>query len=195
MAFQPNQQFPSGNQQQQGGNKKKTNFNIRTIWGIEARMDISIWVADTGPKVVISVKQYVGKDVDKGTNVVEQKMPNELPNIYLNPRFVRALWQFIEKADPSNINGSLEWKKGESVEKSMTFGNDNGKATLTLEASGKGRRKITFDTVSFGGSPFHSDWEEFKAAIEICLNKITTLKMDSYEELNPGGNSGESFEE
>lgn len=197
MAFQQNNQFPSGNNQMGGAQKKKTNFSIRTIWGNDGRMDISIWTADTGPKVVLSVKQYVGKDLDKGTNIVEQKMPNELPNIYLNPRFVRGLWQFIEKADPSTISGALEWKRNDgSVDKSIIFGNENGKATITLTSANKGTRKMTFDTVSFGGNQFHSDWEEFKAAIGICLEKITTLKIDSYDELNPGNAStGDGIEE
>ena len=83
MGFQPNNNFNNMNNNQ-GGEKKKTNFRIGKIWGADGQLDVSVWVADTGARTILSIKSAVGKDPSTGNNVYEQKMPNELPRFFMN---------------------------------------------------------------------------------------------------------------
>ena len=96
MGFQTNNNFNNTNNQ--NGDKKKTNFRIGKIWGSDGQIDVSVWVADTGARTILSIKSAVGKDPSTGNNVYEQKMPNELPRFFMNLDLSRV---FIEDS-PSN---------------------------------------------------------------------------------------------
>ena len=58
MGFQPNNNFNNMNNNQ-GGEKKKTNFRIGKIWGADGQLDVSVWVADTGARTILSIKSAV----------------------------------------------------------------------------------------------------------------------------------------
>jgi hypothetical protein len=169
--------------------RPKTNFRIDNIWGADARMNLTIWKADTGARLVISIAQFVGKDPEKGTNIVEQKMPNELPSVYLNSTVLRAMYQFIEKQNPSSMMGKLEMGN-----RAIEFLSESGKAVIKITAQDKPERKITFDTVTIGNETIHAGWEQFKSTVKVCLDKIATMKIDSFEELAPAGGKQEDSE-
>ena len=176
MAFTPNN-FNAN--QNNGGEKKKTNFRIGKIWGSDAQMDISVWLSDTGVKTTISIKQAVGKDPSTGANVFEQKQPNELPRFYMNSDYLRALLMDVDRYDdPGNTKIIID--RGQNGGKFSIIGQGNS-IKITIESPKNGSRTITLDSISVGERNVHASYVNFIEYLKIALKKSLTQKLDPEE--------------
>lgn len=177
MPFQTASGFNNQNNPQ-NGDKKKTNFPIGRLFGTDAKMNISIWNSDSAVYTIIAIAQSVGKDPSTGANVYEQKAPNELPRVFLNPEMLEA---FVSSAKNLDINGNttavLTLKNGSK----LTVATNGGKVTITTETQKQGSRTITFDPVTFNSVNVNGNWNLFIKYLTIANNKATMAKLDPSE--------------
>ncbi|MBQ1759923.1 MAG: hypothetical protein IIZ94_09605, partial [Prevotella sp.] len=115
------------NQNQSNGDKKRTNFPVGRLFGSDAKLNVTIWNSDSAVYTIIAIAQSVGKDPTTGANVYEQKAPNELPRVFLNPENLETLLLGMNDID---INGTtthvLPLKNGSK----LTIAVNNGKVAL-----------------------------------------------------------------
>ena len=177
MPFQTASGFNNQNNSQ-SGDKKKTNFPIGRLFGTDAKMNISIWNSDSAVYTIIAIAQSVGKDPSTGANVYEQKAPNELPRVFLNPEMLEA---FVSGTKNLDINGNtttvLSLKNGSK----LTVGCNSGKVTITTETQKQGSRTITFEPVTFNSVNINGNWNLFVKYLTIANNKATMAKLDPNE--------------
>lgn len=173
MAFQQaNSNF--GNAQNQG-EKKRTNFPLgRAIYGSDAQLKLSIWNSDSAVYTIFSIAQAVGKDPSTGANVYEQKAPNELPRVFLNPEYLNALILAIEM----KIDINLEPKRGTSLKIS---GVGTNQITMTLNTEKLGSRTITFNAIPVGSANIQSSFDIMTKMLRIALKKALFQKLDHEE--------------
>ncbi len=181
----PFQNSPNGfnnqNNSNSQGEKKRTNFPVGKLYAKDAIMAITVWKSDSTVYTILSAKQAVGKDPSTNTNVYEQKMPNELPRVFLNPEDLRA---FIEAADISPItkggSGSftIAPRSGKS---SVSVNGNNGQIIITFK-SDKGTRTATFDAVTVGDINIpNPSWKNLLDLLKVALNKALYAKLDADE--------------
>ena len=91
------------NQNQSSGDKKRTNFPVGRLFGSDGKLNVTIWNSDSAVYTIIAIAQSVGKDPTTGANVYEQKAPNELPRVFLNPENLETLLLGMNDID---INGT-----------------------------------------------------------------------------------------
>ena len=167
MAFTPNNNFNAN--QNNGGEKKKTNFRLGKIWGSDGQMDVSVWVADTGVRAILTIKQAVGKDPSTGASVLEQKQPSELPRYFLNADYIRAILAANERlTDPGSVNIVID--KGQ-----------NGGKLSIIGSPKNGSRTMTLDSVSVGSDNIHAGYLNLIEYLKIALKKAMTQKLDPEE--------------
>lgn len=177
MAFTPNNNFNAN--QNNGGEKKKTNFRLGKIWGSDGQMDVSVWVADTGVRAILTIKQAVGKDPSTGASVLEQKQPSELPRYFLNADYIRAILAANERlTDPGSVNIVID--KGQNGGKLSIIGSGNS-IKITIESSKNGSRTMTLDSVSVGSDNIHAGYLNLIEYLKIALKKAMTQKLDPEE--------------
>lgn len=166
------------NQNQSSGDKKRTNFPVGRLFGSDAKMNVTIWNSDSAVYTIIAIAQSVGKDPTTGANVYEQKAPNELPRVFLNPENLETLLLGMNDID---INGTtthvLPLKNGSK----LTIAVNNGKVTLTTETQKQGSRSITFEPITFASSNINANWNLFKKYLTIASNKALVAKLDPNE--------------
>lgn len=180
MAFSMGNNFNGGNggYQNNGGEKKKENFQIGRIWGSDGQLLISVWVSPSGVKTIISGRQAVGKDPSTGANVMEQKMPNELPRIFLNADQLYAIMDAINTAtDITHLNVVLD--RGASGKLSII--GDGSATKITIESSKTTPRTITLENVSIGGKSLPVSIKVFVDYLKIAYKKTITQKLDADE--------------
>jgi outer membrane protein assembly factor BamB len=166
------------NQNQSSGDKKRTNFPVGRLFGSDGKLNVTIWNSDSAVYTIIAIAQSVGKDPTTGANVYEQKAPNELPRVFLNPENLETLLLGMSDID---INGTtthvLPLKNGSK----LTIAVNNGKVTLTTETQKQGSRSITFEPITFASSNINGNWNLFKKYLTIASNKALVAKLDPNE--------------
>lgn len=176
MSFNNNNNFNnSGNQ---GGEKKKTNFRIGKIWGSDGQLDVSMWLSDTGARTILSIKSAVGKDPSTGANVLEQKMPNELPRFFLAANMMKAVIDAVS-ATPDLGKISLTVDKGNNNK--LTVMGQGNQIKITIDSQKQGSRTITLDGVMVSGNCVHADFLVLVDYLKICYKKAITAKLDPDE--------------
>ena len=176
MAFNNNNNFNnSGNQ---GGEKKKTNFRIGKIWGSDGQLDVSIWLSDTGARAILSIKSAVGKDPSTGANVLEQKMPNELPRFFLAANMMNAVIN-ATAATPDLGKIALTIDKGNNNK--LTVMGQGNQIKITIDSQKQGSRTLTLDGIIVNGNCVHSDFNVLIDYLKICYKKALTAKLDPDE--------------
>ena len=176
MAFQMNNNFNNSNNQT--GDKKKTNFRIGKIWCSDGQLDVSIWVADTGAKTILSIKSAVGKDPSTGNNVYEQKMPNELPRFFMNADLSRA---FIEAVENTQDLGAINIVLDKGGNNKLTVVGQVNSIKMTLDSAKQGSRTITFDATPVGSKNIHASFKNLVEYIKFGYKKALTNKLDPDE--------------
>lgn len=176
MPFQNSNGFNNQNNNA-SGEKKKTNFPVGRLWGSDAIMNISIWNSDSAVYTIFSIKQAVGKDPSTGANVFEQKMPNELPRVFMNSDYLRALLTALKKADANNVNIAISPKHGTK----MSIVGNNGQVKITVETEKQGSRTITFDPISCGSSNVNAAWFNMMELLDVAMKKALYAKLDPEE--------------
>ena len=188
MGFTTNNNFNNTNQ---NGEKKKTNFRLGKIWGSDGQLDISLWVADTGVRAILSIKSAVGKDPSTGANVLEQKMPNELPRYFMNMDLLRA---FIEVADKTTDPGTLNIVLDKGAAGKLTIVGQGNSIKMTIDSQKQGSRTITFDSVAVGSTNVHASFKNLIEYLKIAYRKALTNKLDPDEfsmAVNGDNNNGD----
>lgn len=176
MGFQTNNNFNNTNNQ--NGDKKKTNFRIGKIRGSDGQLDVSVWVADTGARTILSIKSAVGKDPSTGNNVYEQKIPNELPRFFMNADLSRA---FIEAVESTPDLGSLNMTIDKGGNNRLSIVGQGNSIKLTIDSPKQGSRTITFDSTSVGSKNIHASFKNLIEYIKIGYKKAITAKLDPDE--------------
>lgn len=176
MAFNNNNNFNnSGNQ---GGEKKKTNFRIGKIWGSDGQLDVSIWLSDTGARAILSIKSAVGKDPSTGANVLEQKMPNELPRFFLAANMMNAV---INAAAATPDLGKIALTIDKGNNNKLTVMGQGNQIKITIDSQKQGSRTLTLDGIIVNGNCVHSDFNVLIDYLKICYKKALTAKLDPDE--------------
>ena len=187
MPFNTNNNF-NNNSNNNGGDKKKTNFRLGKVWGSDGQLDVSIWVADTGVRAILSIKAAVGKDPSTGANVLEQKMPNELPRFFMNIDLLRAFIDVVEATpDLGSVNIVLD--KGNAGK--LTIIGQGSSIKLTIDSAKQGSRTITFDSIGVGNKNIHAAFRNLCEYMKIAYRKALTNKLDP-EEFGMAVNGGDN---
>jgi hypothetical protein len=173
MAFMNNNNFSNSNNN--GGEKKKTNFKVGKLYGEDGIMDISVWKSDTGCFTILSVKSAVGKDPSTGAPVYEQKMPNELPRVFLNQKLLYVLLKALEANDPATANFTIEGRS------KVTVAGSGSTVKMTLVDPKNGERSITFKSTQAGSSTVFAEYAILQRYLEICFKKALINKLDPDE--------------
>ncbi len=176
MPFNTNNNFNNSNQN--GGEKKKTNFRLGKIWGSDGQLDVSIWAADTGVRAILSIKSAVGKDPSTGANVFEQKMPNELPRFFMNIDLMRA---FIDVANNTTDLGSVNMVFDKGAAGKLTITGQGSSIKMTIDSQKQGSRSITLESVAVGNTNIHAAFRNLVEYMKIAYKKAITNKLDPEE--------------
>lgn len=174
MAFMNNNNFSNSNNNN-GGEKKKTNFKIGKLYGEDGIMDISVWKSDTGCFTILSVKSAVGKDPSTGAPVYEQKMPNELPRVFLNTKNLFVLLEALKGNDPATANFTIDGRS------KLTVTGNGSTVKLTIVDQKNGERVITFKSTQVGSSTIFAEYVILQKYLEICFKKAIVNKLDHDE--------------
>lgn len=166
------------NQNQSSGDKKRTNFPVGRLFGSDGKLNVTIWNSDSAVYTIIAIAQSVGKDPTTGANVYEQKAPNELPRVFLNPENLETLLLGMNDID---INGTSTYVLPLKNGSKLTIAVNNGKVTLTTETQKQGSRSITFEPITFASSNINGNWNLFKKYLTIASNKALVAKLDPNE--------------
>jgi len=181
MSFTNNNNFNNSNNFNNGqnGDKKKTNFNIgEKVWGKEGVLTVSIWVAPTGVKTILSAKSIVGKDPSTGASVLEQNKPGTTPRYFLDINYLNALLVAMDTCgDPGTIN--VSWTKENGGKFSM-IGQGN-EVRITLDDPKNGTRTITLESITGNNKNIHSRFNNLKKYLEIAYKKALYNKLDPEE--------------
>ena len=167
----------NGNNMNNGGEKKKTNFRVGRIYGGDGIMDVSIWKSDSATYAILQIKQAIGKDPSTGRDSYEQKAPNELPRMFLNSEGVRALYDFCKDTDPTTMHATLDPGRGTKI----TLDGSPANVKITIEDQKKGTRSITLNATPIGGRNIHATWNNFLSMLQQCVNKSVFAKLDPEE--------------
>lgn len=177
MAFNNNNNFNnSGNNQ--NGEKKKTNFRIGKIWGADGVLEVSVWCADTGVRSILSIKSAVGKDPSTGANVLEQKMPNELPRFFMDAGLMNA---FINGIAATSDLGSVNIVIDKGGNNKLTIVGQSNQIKVTIDHPKCGSRTVTLDSVVINGKPIHANFNILVEYIKIAYKKALVNKLDPEE--------------
>jgi hypothetical protein len=187
MPFNTNNNF-NNNSNNNGGDKKKTNFRLGKVWGSDGQLDVSIWVADTGVRAILSIKAAVGKDPSTGANVLEQKMPNELPRFFMNIDLLRA---FIDVVDATPDLGSINIVLDKGNAGKLTIAGQGSSIKITIDSAKQGSRTITFDSIGVGNKNIHAAFRNLCEYMKIAYRKALTNKLDP-EEFGMAVNGGDN---
>jgi len=176
MPFQNSNGFNNQNASQ--GEKKKTNFPVGRLFGTDAVMNLSVWNSDSAVYTIFSIKQSVGKDPTTGGNVYEQKMPNELPRVFMNPEILTAFTTGCESLDiTQSVTIQIPQKNGSKI----TIATNDSQVKITLETQKQGTRTVTFEPIPFGSTKINSQWKNMLYLLNIAMKKALLAKLDTAE--------------
>jgi hypothetical protein len=154
---------------------------------------MSVWKADFGIAISMTIYAYAGKDPTTGRVMYEQRKPMDLPGVNLWAFQANALRLAIkdQKADePANINVKIQVKSDTTLE--ITSENGNIKVTIT---DPKGTRSCTMESMSVGSKTVNPNWNIFQQMITIGTHKAVFGKLDPDEFGNELGGSDNNDEE
>ena len=191
MPFNVNNNF-NNNQQGVANNtdKKKTNFRIGKIWAQDGQLEVGVWVASMGVLTVLTIRSVIGKDPSTGSNVLEQKMPGDIPKFYMNVELVQAFLAYIDqcpKDDIARIN--VVFDKGTSGK--LTIVGDGNSIKMTIDSNKQqGSRTMTFESMCVGNKNIHSAFLVFCEYMKIAYKKALYNKLDPDEFAMAVGSAG-----
>jgi hypothetical protein len=160
-----------------GETKKKSNFKVGTIYGEDGKLNISTWNSDKGSTfAVVSIVAMVGKDPATGAPVYQQKMSGELPSAFFNIAALEAAIGILKKADPSNINFTLDCGRSK-----ISVVGSGSKVTITVNSQKNGEAKITFGSVNVGNVVVFPEYNLLWKYLEVCFKKAFFKKLDPDE--------------
>lgn len=177
MNFQQNNNFNGGfggNNQNNGGDKPRTNFPINSVYGSDGKIDISIWISTSSVYTRIGIKQVIGKNPTTGATTYASGLNSQLPSCMLSPSNACAFLEATENVDASTLNFTLECKKGISI--AVQGSPTQIKITVNNEKTGPG--VVTLNAITVGDKNIHADWKNFLKYIRIGYNKAITNKLD-----------------
>lgn len=162
-----------------GGEKKKTNFRVGKVYGIDGIIDVSIWNSDKGGVyAIMSIKAVVGKDPSTGGNVYEQKMSGELPSIFMNADILRGIIEGVKTCDDyGTINATIDTKRGAK----MSFVGSGSQIKITIENQKTGTRNCTLESMQIGTKTIHASFLNLMSFLDICFKKALRNKLDPEE--------------
>lgn len=176
MSFQSNN-FGGNFNNQQDGEKKRTNFRLGRFYGSDGILDLSIWISNSAVYTIFQIKSAVGKDPSTGMNVYENKAPAEIPRVFMNPENLRAL---LEAYKTGQDTIDISPKKGSRFT-AIGINGSQIKITITEEKHPK-PREITFDAIPVGNSNVqNSNWKNMMDILQIALKKALTTKLNPDE--------------
>jgi len=178
MAFTSNNSF-GGNNFNNGEPKQRTNFPLCSIRTNDGNLKMSVWKADFGVAISMTIYAAAGKDPTTGRVMYEQRKPMDLPGVNLWATQAEALRIAIknQKADePANINLKLQVKSDTSLE--ITSDNGNIKITIT---DPKGSRTCTLEAMQVGNKSINPNWNIFQKMITVGAHKAVFGKLDPDE--------------
>jgi len=177
MSFQSNN-FGGNSNNQQDGEKKRTNFRLGRFYGSDGILDLSIWISNSAVYTIFQIKSAVGKDPSTGMNVYENKAPAEIPRVFMNPENLRALIE-SNKAGLDTID--ISPKKGSRFLATGLVNGSQIKITITEEKHPK-PREITFDAIPVGNTNVQNgNWKNMMDILQIALKKALTTKLNPDE--------------
>lgn len=175
MAFMNGNGFNNQNNNNGNGEKQKTNFRIGKLYGEDGIMDVTMWASQTGIFTILTIKQAVGKDPSTGNNVYEQKMPNELPRLFMNTTKLDVLMRVMMENKPATANFTMDGKS------KVTVAGDGSKVKFTITDGNKGERSITFKSTNIGSTQVFPEWNILCEYLKICYKKALCNKLDPEE--------------
>jgi hypothetical protein len=183
----------NGNNFNNNGDKPRTNFPLCSIRTNDGNLKMSVWKADFGVAISMTIYAAAGKDPTTGRVMYEQRKPMDLPGVNLWAFQANALRLAIkdQKADePANINVKIQVKSDTTLE--ITSENGNIKVTIT---DPKGTRSCTMESMSVGSKTVNPNWNIFQQMITIGTHKAVFGKLDPDEFGNELGGSDNNDEE
>lgn len=174
MSFQSNYGGNSNPQQQQDGDKKRTNFNLGRFYGIDAILDLSIWISNSAVNTIIQVKSAVGKDPSTGMNVYENKAPKEIPRVFLKPDQLRTLIEAAKSRD------SVDYSPNDGNSRITITGINSGDIKITIsEKKHPQPRTITFPAIPIGDTNVQNgNWKNMLDVLKIALDRSLLIKLN-----------------
>jgi hypothetical protein len=169
MPFTQNSNFNNNNAPQ--GEKKKTNFPVGKVYGTDAILNLSIWISDSAVYTIFAIKQAIGKDPSTGANAFEQKAPNELPRVFMNPEYLCAFREAAKLGNDINISP----KRGTTI---RVTGINTNQIKITIDTEKQGSRTITFDSIPTGSSNVQASWINMTKLLEVAYKKALFAKLD-----------------
>lgn len=175
MSLQISNQYNNNNQ---NGEKKKSNFRVGKIYGADGTIDIGVWNSDKGGcYAIMSIKAAVGKDPSTGGNVYEQKMSGELPSICMNLSKIRVFLEAVKDQDPGTLNTVIDTERGAK----LTIVGSGSSVKLTIDNQKTGTRTVTLNASPAGYTNIHADFKNLVDMIDICFKKAIRSKLDPDE--------------
>lgn len=176
MAFNNNNygNFNNGNNNNGGEPKKKQNFRVGKLYGSDGILDVSVWNSDKGGVYcILNIKQAVGKDPSTGMNVYEQKMPNELPSVFMNVEAVRTVLEYLKMTPVDQLNG-----KYDAGQSSIEFNSQGADIKITLTGKA-GTRSITLKANTIGSKNINASMLNLIDFLEIAFKYTKLAKLDT----------------
>lgn len=166
--------FNNGGNNNGGEPKKKSNFRVGKLYGSDGILDVSVWNSDKGGVYcIMNIKQAVGKDPSTGMNVYEQKMPNELPSVFMNVEAVRTVLEYLKMTPVDQLNGKYDAGKS-----SVEFTSSGADVKITLNANA-GTRSITLKASTIGNKSINSSMLNLIDFLEIAFKYTKLAKLDT----------------
>lgn len=179
MAFmQSNQGFNSNNT---GDTKKKSNLQVAKIDTEDGRLTMTVWRSDRGGiYLVMSILKAVGKDPTTGRVLYEQKMPNEVPAIYLARKGADSLYECVNM---QNVQGDATLRCQVKSDRGdlLTVEPRDGGLYLMIENTKTGVAGMTFKPVPCGVANIHADWKMLRDMVAVAVHKLKYDKLDPEE--------------
>lgn len=173
MPFQQSNNFQNNNGNM--GEKKRTNFPVGKVYGSDAILNLTVWVSDSAVYTIFQIKQAIGKDPSTGANAFEQKAPNELPRVFLNPEYLCAL---IEAAKSNLPEITIAPKAGSRLH---ITGLNTNQIKITIETDKLGSRTITFDSIPVGSTNIAASWTNLQKLLAVAYKKALYAKLNPEE--------------
>lgn len=180
MAFQTNPNFNNANTNNNGEAPKKKNIRVAKIDTDDGRLNITVWRSDRGGiYVVLNMMAAAGKDPQTGRVMYEQRMPNELPSIYMTASYALGLLDAINMQkcnEAANLN--FQYKVRDNV---LNVSSEGTNIKMTLESPKTGSRNMTFQGMQVGTGVVHPTWHYFQKMLKMAVDKVLYARLDPDE--------------
>lgn len=172
--------YNQNNNNGQSGEQKRTNFPLGRVFGANGRLELTVWLADTGVRMTLMIKQVAGTDPSTGKPMFEQRKASELPRFYLNASHMRALIDVFEECKGNYSNLNIVIDKGQNGGK-FTIVSNGSNIDMSITGTKQGDRSVTLESVSVGSINKSSNLELFIDFLKIAYKKALIQKLDPEE--------------